>query len=288
MWQESQAQDTGIHRMRFGRRNSTSRPQGWRGRIAPSCVAWLLWAATAWAEPPGGYTLSWADEFEGSELDRAKWVHRADSRHWSTQLASNVTVSGGFLHLGLRKESAAGKAYTGAGVISRATFKYGYYEARFRVPPGAGWHTSFWLMRHGSRADTDTTGANQEIDICEQDSVDPHAYSVTLHNWEGTHRSYGFKKVQTGNLADGFHVWGCEFAATQVRYFFEGKLVHVVDATVLPHGDHNIWLTSIASHLGGTKAVDDTQLPAAAVFDYVRFYEKASAGPSAPADAESQ
>jgi hypothetical protein len=35
----------------------------------------------------------------------------------------------------------------------------------------------------------------------------------------------------------------------------------------------NIWLTSIAAPLGGTTSVDDTQLPAVAQFDYVRFYE---------------
>jgi hypothetical protein len=43
-----------------------------------------------------------------------------------------------------------------------------------------------------------------------------------------------------------------------------------IDATQLEHGDHNIWLTSI----GNGKAMDDTKLPAAAEFDYVRFFEK--------------
>jgi beta-glucanase (GH16 family) len=176
--------------------------------------------------------------------------------------------------LGVKKESLRGKKYTGSGVISKRLFKYGYYEARFRVPPGAGWHTSFWLMKHDSQGGVDTKGARQEIDICEQDSVNLRAYSLNLHDWEGTHKSYGHKIVKSEDLSAAFHVFACEFTATHIRYYFDGKLVQEMDATRLNHGDHNIWLTSIASHLGGTKTVDDSKLPSAAVYDYVRFYEK--------------
>jgi len=235
-----------------------------------SCTALLLFVGAAFAAPPEGYTLSWSDEFEGNELDMTKWAYRTDSRHWSTQTPTNVALAGGMLSLGLRKEVLKGKQYTGSGVISKQLFRYGYYEAKFRVPPGAGWHTSFWLMRHGAG----TNGARQEIDICEQDSVDSRSYTVNLHDWEGEHKSYGYKRVKTENLSTAFHVWGCEFTKTHVRYLFDGQVVQELDATKLHHGDHNIWLTSIASHLGGTKAVDDSQLPSEAVFDYVRFYEK--------------
>lgn len=258
---------------------------------APSGHVWcaaLLAAIGLWAQPPlhaappEGYELIWADEFDGGKLDESKWAYRTDSRHWSTQLAANVSVSNGHLVLTLKKEAAGGKAYTGAGLISKPRFKYGYYEARFRVPPGAGWHTSFWLMRHGGGGNTETKGGRQEIDICEQDSVDPAIYTVNLHDWEGTHKSYGFKRVKTPDLAADFHTWGCEFTATRIRYYFDGKLVQELDATRLNHGEHNVWLTSIASHLGGTKAVDDTRLPATAVFDYVRVYAPKTAPSAAP------
>ena len=89
--------------------------------------------------------------------------------------------------------------------------------------------------------------------------------------------------MKTPDLSAGFHVFGCEFTPTTVKYFFDGDLVQTVDVTNVrkkdgtaadfPHGDQNIWLTSIASHLGGTKAVDDDKLPATAEFDYVRFFK---------------
>lgn len=81
----------------------------------------------------------WSDEFNGDSLDTSKWVYRTDSKHWSTQLPQNVSLRDGRLILAVKKEEAGSKHYTGSGVISKEAFRYGYYEARFKVPPGAGW-----------------------------------------------------------------------------------------------------------------------------------------------------
>ena len=51
------------------------------------------------------------------------------------------------------------------------------------------------------------------------------------------------------------------------RLRFDGKLLRTVDATLYPYEEENIWLTSIAVSLGGTKKVDDDKLPAAAEYD---------------------
>jgi beta-glucanase (GH16 family) len=233
-----------------------------------------LFASYLCAAPPEGYTLAWADEFEGERLDVSKWEHRTDSKHWSTQTAENVRLADGKLYLDLKKDKVQGKDYTGSGIISREAFKYGYYEASFRVPPGSGWHTSFWLMWHDSSGGTSPGESKQEIDICEQDSVNPHNYAINLHDWEGEHKSYGHKRITTDDLSADFHTWGCEFTEESIRYYFEGELVQETDATVLNHGDNHIWLTSIASFLGGTEEVDEEQLPASAVFEYVRYYTK--------------
>ncbi len=129
-----------------------------------------------------GYQLAFSDEFNGSQLDSGKWAYRTDSKMLSTQLPANVSVSDGVLHLALRKESARGKDHTGGGVISHDAFRYGYYEARFRVPAGAGWHTSFWLQKQDGSGSTGTKVAAQEIDICEQTSPKPE-YSAGVIDW---------------------------------------------------------------------------------------------------------
>jgi beta-glucanase (GH16 family) len=243
--------------------------------ILALALAWVASLAMETNAPLPGYKLAWSDEFNGNTLDTNKWNFRTDSRMWSTQLPENVSVRDGKLILTVKKQDVGGMHYTGAGVISKQTFKYGYYEARFKVPPGAGWHTSFWMMKHVGKGDTDSEIAAQELDVCENDSVKPASYAVNVHKWNPKpHIMLGTKSVPTPDLSADFHVWGCEFTPQTVRYFFDGKLVQTVDVSKFQHSEQNIWLTTIASNLGGTKAVDDAKLPAAAEYDYVRYYEK--------------
>lgn len=211
------------------------------------------------------FHLAWRDEFDGGTVDETKWNYRTGPAWWSTQQKKNITVTGGVMRIELRKEKAGPMDYTAGGLISKPKFRYGYYEARFRCPPGKGWHTSFWLMG--------TDGAEQEIDICENDSINPRRYSVNTHRYNPIHISVGFKIVETPDLSADFHVWGAEFTPRKVTYYFEGREVASFPVDHMAHNDHSIWLTSLAASLSGTDRVDDDQLPAAAIYDYVRFYE---------------
>ena len=242
-----------------------------------SLLVWLGFccASLASAEVPKcpleGYQFAWGDEFDGEKVDVARWDYRTGVRFWSEQRPENVSLRAGRLVIAGRKEKTAKVGYTAGGVISKQLFRYGYYEARFKVPAGAGWHTSFWMMRNGGR----TGQPIQEIDVCENDSVSQKDYGINSHQWlPKPHKAFAGKKVKTPSLSADFHVWGCEFTAQTLKYYFDGKPVHQADATVLQHGDMHVWLTMIAAPLGGTKAVDDTKLPAEAEYDYVRVFTR--------------
>jgi hypothetical protein len=254
---------------------------------------------TALAQPPKssvpeGYELAWNDEFDGDSLDTSKWDFRADTKHWSTQLPRNIALRDGNLLITLNKiahdgtdlnttaavlsktlfgevpEGGEGQ-YVGGGVISKVAFGYGYYETRMRIMAGKGWHSSFWLMKHDGSGGTGTAGADSEFDVIENESIDPLSYGITTHKWKGGHDSYGQKRVSTLPLFD-YHVYGCEYAPSAIKYFFDGELMQTVDISSLPQGKVNIWLSSIASSLGDTDSVDDSRLPGHVDFDYVRFY----------------
>ena len=225
--------------------------------------------------PPPGYTLAWADEFDGAALNRARWFHRTGERYWSTQQPENVSVHDGFLWLACKKEKTPKSDYTAGGVISKNVFRYGYYEARLKVPPTKGWHTSFWMMHHANADPAAHTGSRQEIDVVENDSSALTRYGANLHIWHPAHRGHGHRTIRTPDESADFHVWGCEFTPEKVTYYFDGRIVNTVDAKLVPdHGDMSIWLTVIASPLGSTAAVDESRLPVYAVFDYVRYYAK--------------
>ena len=130
------------------------------------CLPMALVAADP-ACPLPGYRYVWGDEFDAAKLDTAKWDYRTGPRLWSEQRPANVSLVDGHLRLTGLKEAAGDLKYTAGGIISKRLFRYAYYEASFRVPKGAGWHTSFWVLRNGSKADEPRV----EIDICENDSV---------------------------------------------------------------------------------------------------------------------
>ncbi|MDQ3813461.1 MAG: glycoside hydrolase family 16 protein, partial [Armatimonadota bacterium] len=221
-----------------------------------------------------GYKLAWHDEFDSDKLNAEEWNYRTGVRFWSTQKPENVSIENGLLRLILKKEKSGQSEYTAGGVISKRQFKYGYYEARFKCPPRKGWHTSFWMMPYAMRGVPRLAGASQEIDVCETDSVDVRSYTTNVHQWKPQHKGLGAKKVKTPDLSADFHIWGCEFTPQTIRFFFDGALAGTKDVSSLTHDSQSIWLTSIASPLGKTDAVDETQLPAYADFDWVRFYEK--------------
>ena len=219
------------------------------------------------------YELAFSDEFNGNKINTGIWDYRTDSKHWSTQKKENVEVKDGFLYLNLKKEKSFDKEYTGAGLISKQKFKYGYYESKLKIPEGAGWHTSFWLMTHDGSGGTNTEVATIEIDILENDSKDRKGYHVNLHKWYDGHVDYIGKHVKADRLNVEFQILACEYTPEYVKYYLNGKLVREIDIKELNQSALNIWLTSIASFLGGTELVDDSKLPSAAIFDYVRFYQ---------------
>ncbi len=235
------------------------------------------------ADPPSGadWKLAFSDEFNGTSVDTARWNYRTGERHWSAQLPANVSVSGGLLRIALLKEKSGTVDYTAGGLISKQAFRYGYYEARLRMPRGRGWHTSFWMMQNGPRTGRDDR--YQEIDVCEQDSVDHSSYSVNWHSWK-PHTSFGHKRVSGPDLSADFHLYGAEFTPREVRFFLDGRLVQTVDVSSVPHNDMHIWLTSIASWLQKTGSVEDSALPEAALFDWVRYYQRTDAPAPQPVE----
>lgn len=243
----------------------------------------LLFAlvSTVSAEPPPGYKLTWADEFNGTEVDKSKWLYRLDSSWGSTQLESNVSVSGGMLRIAIKKEKARDKNYTGGGIISRKDFVYGYYESRFKVPATLGWHTSFWMSAYDESKPTKVGGLGlHEMDVCEHDSWkhDSYTRALWMRKPKGPGKAPkipGWQRIPTPDLTKDFHVWGCEFTPDRVRYFFEGKLIQEWDVSGYETGAQRIWITSIAANLGKKTGYPvDAELPSKAEFDYIRFYEK--------------
>lgn len=233
------------------------------------------------AEAAMGYSLIWQDEFDGQALNKSEWNLRTGERFASINKAENVSVADGMLRIALKKQKAGKLDYTSGGVISKREFKYGYYETRFRSPPGVGWHVSFWMMKNSGKSE----GNRQEIDVCEHDTKDQTSYGTNLHIHSSEHKGLAGRRVKTADLSAGFHTLGCEFRPTEIRQYFNGKLIGVWNATSFKHDSMSIWLTTVGwANLpwSNKEKIDDSKLPAFADFEYVRFFEKQYEEPAPP------
>lgn len=250
-------------------------------------ILFCVFVLRAEAEPPPGYTLAWADEFDGSQLDTTKWMHwLPGKRRDAHNVPEAVTVADGLLTITTYTEG--GKHFTGMistkGLYERA---YGYWEARIDFNDSPGTWSAFWSQTPtiGKPID-DPARAGMEIDFVEHRSHDNEGKGIamianhTLH-WNG----YGKEKRGTGKatpnlrLDDGFHLYACEWTPHEYRFFVDGKLTWTVTEPISQRPQFVIlsseaesaaWSMKIPKGGYGPRGTSKTRM----VVDYVRHYTK--------------
>jgi beta-glucanase (GH16 family) len=258
----------------------TVSPTGARRRrfahaIAAGAVLVAPSAATATA-PSSWYGLAWEEDFNGSSVDTSRWNFRTDLKALSAQLAANAVIDNGQLSLLMKQQSVSGKQYTGAGVVSKQLFGYGYFEVRAKTTSNQGWHNSFWMMA-GDGSDTYAAGRYLEIDQSEINSQSPSQVPSGLQIWNGQAGSganIGGPRCATYSpgfsTADAYHTYGADWREGAIDFYLDGvKYCTIAYPTDQYRQDPvNIWLTALAYHspvtVGGTPQYYDT----------VRFYKK--------------
>lgn len=104
------------------------------------------------------YTLSWGDDFEGTEIDTTKWVVVPDGpynqqgmngrRSIRTNDTQYVYVKDGYFHIDAsytENEYIGGMIYT----YKTMVYKYGYLEMSAILPHGEGFWTALWVDSRG-------------------------------------------------------------------------------------------------------------------------------------------
>ncbi|MEV0289953.1 family 16 glycosylhydrolase [Kribbella sp. NPDC050820] len=238
--------------------------------------------ATSAEAAPTGYQLEWADEFVGTTTDTTAWTFRTDIKG-SQQRSENVVVGDGLMTIYLCPKNTAGEncglavdsddRYTGGGLISKRSSRYGYYETRARTNVGTGWHSAFWAAENGGAS------PQTEIDGFEVDSNLPGRIRHNVIAWgQGYTPTSGIYDVGFDTSA-AFHTYGFEWLEDTVEFYVDGSLVArgAVPATYpadsYVHNYLNVWLTAIA-YQPIENPVDESALPGKVQFDYFRYYER--------------
>lgn len=251
---------------------------------------------------PSGYALAFNDEFDGNTLDRDKWFTRflygADRLNDEQQRYrdnDNHEVANGVLKLIARKVSTTdpqGINYESGMIRSDWTTRYGYFEARVKMPPGVGLWPAFWLV-----SDVSVAGVAPwppEIDIFEfanngvedlpnmlhtgvvtnSATTPPFLYTDPAFNTQWTYYWAPF------NFTDDWHTIGAEWTPDSVTTYIDGKKIVTrgytwTDTSGQPAGPAHILLNlAVGGQWAGRHGIDDSAMPAAFQIDWVRAYTK--------------
>jgi beta-glucanase (GH16 family) len=252
------------------------------------------------------WRLVWSDEFDGTAVDRSRWVvrHRSTLGDGNLELAclmdrpENVRVADGMLTLTARRESVplacggsdrrfpGGRSFTTGFVETRgeAEFQYGRFEVRARLPVAHGISKGLWpafWMRPGDRE----VG---EIDVLEgigSAKDEPDFSRGLLHaihyDYEGTHPMQSrVHLLDSGSFADGFHTFAVEWEPSSLRWYVDDVLTYErTPATTswFAEAFDRPFFLRLNLAVGGTFPGDpdgDTAFPAEYVIDFVRVYQR--------------
>jgi hypothetical protein len=167
-----------------------------------------------------GYTLLWADEFEGNQLNPQYWVHELGNGcpnlcGWGNNelqfyRAENTSVGEGVLTITAKEENWQGFKYTSSRIKTQnlLSFRYGRIDARALLPKGQGIWPAIWML--GSNIGNVGWPTCGEIDIMELIGGSNRENTVhgTVHWNSNGHASAGgfFTKAQD-TFADEYHVF---------------------------------------------------------------------------------
>ena len=263
----------------------------------------------------------WRDEFDGNSLDGTKWTalnggwkdENQQVRSCYTRSDENINVSGGSLNLiGLHKPGATctgGNTKTGnftSGFVqtkNKAYFKYGYIEARIKMPKNKSTWPGFWMSPNNSPYSAGWPDWG-EIDIVEAKGSN-HQFAASDAHWRdkntptgqtGSHRNrqgvIPSSKFGTNDTTE-WHTYGVKWTEGKLEYFIDGELHHTItefknsNSTGSPNGpfDQDFFLR-LNLAIGGNYidspwddptssvgAANGEGFPATMSIDYVRVYE---------------
>ena len=250
-----------------------------------------------------GYSLIWADEFTGSQLDTQFWNYNiGDSgwgnNEWQYYQRQNASLTQGFLLITAKKESKGNADYTSARIKTEGlfSFTYGRVDIRAALPRGQGIWPALWAL--GSNFSEVGWPYSGEIDIMEMIGGSGREDTVhgTVHwNIGGLTAPYAHTYVggsYYGNdFSEGFNVFSIirtktsiEWRVNDIPYYqFE-----IDDSESLAPFRKPFFLIFNIAVGGNWPGYPDasTQFPQRMVVDYVRIFEPSESPANLDSDSD--
>ena len=241
-----------------------------------------------------GFELTFRDEFNDDSIDEQKWdtslfgpdtVIFDQLQYYVDALDPEETLPSPFSFIDNdnlvisatstledQRADANEQPYLSGILTTRDRFsmRYGYIEARIKLPEGRGTWPALWMLA------AENNGRQPEVYIFEHDGGRPDRI---FHNYnyvddEGNLRSPGQQEVQSADISEGFHTFGLRWTESELLFYVDGQPSWRIIGENLP--DEEMYLI-LNLAMGGiwTGAPDGTTpIPATLEIDYIRVYQQ--------------
>jgi beta-glucanase (GH16 family) len=240
-------------------------------------------SATSTAPTGGsGWELAWQDDFTSSDLSK-NWTFANsgssfdDALNWFGEDSATVADGGGLVITAAKggSEHACWYGpckYTSTEMTSNFSQEYGRFEARIKIPGGAGLWPAFWLIPQPQPGES----IPGEIDIVEVNNKNPDEVTGYVH--DGPVYNYKAEKVLSGPISSQFHIYGVDWTPTGVTWTLDGTpYAHINKFPGWPLDQPFVIVFDLA--VGGNWAgppTASTVFPATMQVSWVRVYKMAS------------
>jgi beta-glucanase (GH16 family) len=254
---------------------------------------------------PDGYALVFNDEFSGRALNRRKWFTRYiyssetldrlndENQHYTDN--DTQRVAGGILYLvakRLKLSKPSGVNYESGMIRSDFTLRYGFFEARVKMPGGLGVWPAFWI--NSDVSESGKLSHPPEIDFFEfvnngkDDRVTDIHSAATKDPAAATRFSYEhpsfWRSVQKYrapfDFSRGWHTIGAEWTRDELSLYVDGLKIYTRSFRwVYNDGSeagpaHVLLNLAIGGQWAGRYGIDDSAFPQSLAVDWVRVYQK--------------
>ena len=241
-----------------------------------------------------GYTLAWADEFDGETLNSANWTHELGDGcpgncGWGNNelqfyREDNTTLANGNLIITAKKQSFGNKEYTSSRIVTKAKkfFKFGRIDIRAALPKGKGMWPALWML--GTNIDAVSWPSCGEIDIMELTGDLPNRVVGTVHYGSSVanhqYKSNSKYLSNNENYQDKFHVFSLNWEVDKIEFLVDDEVYHTIQPFNLggqpyPFNKNFFFVFNVA--VGGTfpgNPDGSTPFPQSMIVDYVRVFNK--------------
>ena len=260
---------------------------------------WVIPSFTGYESPStyDGYSLTWSDEFSGTEINDDNWGYDIGGSGWGNNELQYHTNRNAYLKEGLlviraQQEAYRGKNYTSSRLKTQGkqNFKYGRIDVRARLPEGAGIWPALWML--GKNITDVGWPKSGEIDIMEMvggnSPQDKHpdgdrtAHGTMHWNNNGLNGSYspvntgGNREILSTSLSEEFHVFSIQWDVNGIGWYIDDvQYSYKTINSTQPFREEFFFVMNIA--VGGDwpgSPNSSTVFPQRMVIDYVRVFQK--------------